>query len=182
MNTFARLIPVEPLSGPKVRYYTIELQHGEAEWSTPESDDFFNRHEDIDRLADMVDEMFVWLDEMAHYTGAKLEFFRNERNALALPPENAKRKYLGRHLNVAYQEYNTLRLYLIRLNGNVVILLNGGEKTSRIPEDCPNVRAHFLRAQRIAMAIDDAMVAGDIQYNKDQTDIIFDQDFEISIP
>jgi hypothetical protein len=119
---------------------------------------------------------------MAQYTGAKAEFFRNERQALALPPSNDHRKRLGRHLNITYRDQNRLRLYLIRLNEHVVILLNGGEKTSRLPKDCPNVRVHFLRAQQIAMAIDDALNSGFIKYTKDKTDILFDHDFEFPLP
>jgi hypothetical protein len=181
MNTFARLLSVESLSGPKVRYYTLALQDSDDSWARPESESFFLRHESIDRLADMLDEIFTWLEEMANVTGARPEFFRNERYAHALPPEQQQRARFGKRLEVAYKEQNNLRLYVIRLNSHVVILLNGGEKTARNPEDCPSVRAHFLKAQRIAKAIDEALDTGDIRYNKGQTDIVFDQDFELTI-
>ncbi len=182
MNTFARLLPIDALSGPKVRYYTLDFQDVEGNRSVPESESFFLRHESIGRLADMLDEIFVWLEEMAYESGARPEFFRHERNADALPPDQRQRERLGKHLKVAYKDQNNLRLYVIRLNTHVVILLNGGEKTARNPEECPNVRAHFLKAQRIAKAIDEALDTGDIRYNRDKTDIVFDHDFELVIP
>ncbi|MCB9315548.1 MAG: hypothetical protein H6569_05385 [Lewinellaceae bacterium] len=169
------------LSGPQVLYYTVQLQQGEAEWRAPEAQDFFERHVEIDHLTDMLDEIFVWLDEMAQVSGARTEFFRDESAALALPPEQPERRRLGRRLNVAYQDVNNLRLYLIRLNKNVVILLNGGEKTTRNALDCPNIRPYFVAAQKIAKALDKAMNDGDIQYNHAQTDIEFDQDLEIPV-
>lgn len=181
MNTFAKLVPVPDLCGPQVKYYTVQLQRGEEAWRTPEAQDFFERHEGIDHLTDMLDEIFVWLDEMASVSGARPEFFRAESAALALPPEQSERRRLGRRLNITYQDANNLRLYLIRLNENVVILLNGGEKTAQHAQDCPNVRPYFLAAQKIANALDDAMNDGDIQYNHTQTDIEFDQDLEIPV-
>lgn len=181
MNTFAKLLPVDALSGPKVKYYTPQLQDEKGNLFTPEIENFFLRHESIERLADMLDEIFVWLEEMAFAAGARPEFFRNERNAGALPPGNQQRERFGKYLKIAYRDQNNLRLYVIRLNRQVVILLNGGEKTTRNPEDCPNVRTHFLKAQRIAKALDEALNTGDLQYNRDQTDIVFDQNFEFSI-
>jgi hypothetical protein len=44
-----------------------------------------------------------------------------------------------------------IRLYGIRLSSNVLILLNGDIKTNQNPRECPNVRNHFLFANRLAV-------------------------------
>ncbi len=159
------------------RYYSIRFE-GKA---TDEAEDFFIRHERHIQLEEEMDEILAWIEGIAHNTGALEHFFRPERKAAALPPENRERARNRQRFDIQYQEINRLRLYLIRFNECVVVLLNGGLKTTRDPEQCPNVRQYFRQAQRIAEALDEALDNGDIRYNKDRTDIIIHPDFEIQI-
>lgn len=157
------------------RFYSVQIEGHQ----TDEVEDFFLRHEQIPRLSEELDEILAWIDGIARSTGALEILFRAERKASALPPDNHQRKRLRSRFQIQYQEANRLRLYLIRLNERVVILLNGGEKTDRDPEKCPNVRHHFRQAQRIAEALDDAISNGDIRYNPTKTDIIVPPNFEL---
>lgn len=177
MNIYAKLCPIPQLSGDRVRYYSVHFE-GKV---TDEIEDFLLRHEQEAHLEEALDEILAWLDGIAHLTGALAELFRHERKAAALPPDNRIRKIHSKRFTIQYQEVNRLRLYLIRLNENIVILLNGGEKTNRDPERCPNVRQYFKEAQKIAESIDEALQNGDIQYNKTQTNLYFSPDFEFHI-
>lgn len=178
MNIYAKLCPIPQLSGTKVRYYSIHFEGKE----TNEIEDFLLRHEQQTHLQEAFEEILSWIDGIAHLTGALEEFFRHERKAAALPPDNRIRKHRRKQFSITYQERNRLRLYLIRLNNNVVILLNGGEKTHDDPEQCPRVKRFFKEAQQIADALDEALQSGDIQYNQNQTDLHIPSDFEISFP
>ncbi|MBK8042869.1 MAG: hypothetical protein IPK21_09490 [Haliscomenobacter sp.] len=182
MNIFVRLVALDDLSGPKVRYYSVQLQRGEEDWGIPEVQDFFERHEKEVHLGESLEEILAWLDAIAWTTGANLEFFRDERSVWALPPERGPRNRLGRKLELEFQESNSLRLYLIRLNESIVILLNGGEKTTRQAQECPNVKPYFIEAQKIAKAIDQALIDREIAFDEMQTDLTFDQNLEIPLP
>jgi len=177
VNKFAKLCPVPQLSGEMARYYSIHFEEKE----TDEIQDFFLRHETQVHVQDELDEVLAWIDGIAHQTGAVEELFRDERKVAALPPENPVRARNRRRFRIQYQEINRLRLYLIRFNECVVVLLNGGLKTHRDPEQCPNVRRYFRQAQYIAEALDEALDNGDIRYNPNRTDIIIQPDFEIQI-
>jgi hypothetical protein len=177
VNKYAKLCRVTQLSGPKVRYYSIQFEGN----TTDEIEDFMLRHESKIHLQEELDEIIDWLDGIAHLTGALETLFRHERKASALPPENNIRNHRRKQFSIQYQEVNHLRLYLIRLNENVVILLNGGEKTTRDPERCPNVRRYFKEAQKIAEALEEAIKTSEIKYVKNHTDLLFSSDFEICI-
>lgn len=73
----------------------------------------------------------------------------------------------------------SLRLYCIKLNQNIVILINGAEKTADTAQDCPNVVHHFRRANKIATQIDNALYQKDIIVDFDK--LIIDRDFIIEL-
>lgn len=178
VNKFAKLCPIPQLSGQKARFYSIQIEGKE----THEAEDFFERHEGQEHLQEPLNEIWDWIGGIAHDIGALDIMFRHEGKASALPPDNSIRKRWRNRVQVRYQESNRLRLYLIRLNEHVVILLNGGEKTDRDPRKCPNVKQYFIQAQAIAKALDEALDIGDITYNPTKTDIIIQPEFEIQIP
>lgn len=178
MNNYAKLCHVPQLSGSKVRYYSVHFEGKEKN----EIEDFLLRHEQQADLQEAFDEILAWIDGIAHITSALEHLFRHERKAAALPPDNRVRKRNRERFSIQYQEINRLRLYLIRLNDHVVILLNGGEKTHDNPEQCPKVKRYFREAQQIADALDDALQSGDIKYNPNKTNIHFSPEFEISFP
>lgn len=92
--------------------------------------------------------------------GAKEFYFKEERNAHALP------KLTEAQIQLFDNPDFGIRLYCIRLRDDVLILLNGGIKTTQNPEDCPNVRAHFRRVVQIATKIDKAIIQKEINLNK----------------
>ena len=161
-----------------VRYYSVVF---EGEDSISEVADFLARHRTVEYLEEMKP-LYALLKSMAFMHGAKADFFRNEREALALPPDWRGASAVPREIRESFKEVGNLRLYVVRLNEHVVFLLNGGEKTERWPQDCPNVRKYFLQAQKIAQAIDEAMKDGEIWYNDQKTDILFKPNFELCIP
>jgi hypothetical protein len=86
--------------------------------------------------------------------GAKMKFFRHERDASALPPPGFD--YLGRDDEYPNNKYG-LRLYCIRLNSSIVILFNGDLKTAQEAQKCKNCKRHFDLANRITRKIDEAL-------------------------
>ena len=88
-----------------------------------------------------------------------------------------------------YFEYSTdeenpenkfgLRLYCIRANQSVVILLNGDLKTAQKASDCNKCKKHFDMANRIAARIHDGLREKSISFG-DKTIPGF-EDFEFEI-
>jgi hypothetical protein len=67
------------------------------------------------------------------------------------------------------------------LNEHVVILFNGGIKTTQNAKDCPSVGPYIKQANAIARKIDELIKSGEIQWNKNFTDILFDHKLEIEV-
>jgi hypothetical protein len=74
-----------------------------------------------------------------------------------------------------------LRLYCMVLNENVVFLFNDGIKTKDNAKDCPNVGPYIRQANRLVRLIDECINRREISWNKDHTDIEFDEDLEIEL-
>jgi hypothetical protein len=177
VNTFASLVLLDDLSGPYVRFYSIQIEGKDR----PEAIDFLERHKKDKGLTKKLQNLLLWLERIAVDYGALPDLFREEDKALALPPSpKGLKKLRGRYFET-YIESNNLRLYVIRMNEHVVILLNGGVKTTEKAKDCPIVSPFFRQAQKIGDAIDEAQASREIIYNADKTDIIFDPTFELSI-
>ncbi len=68
----------------------------------------------------------------------------------------------------------------MRVNKRVVILFNGGEKTAPAAQDCNNVRPHFLLANKLTQAIDQAIKDREIRFN-DSDDLIFNEEITLEI-
>lgn len=64
---------------------------------------------------------------------------------------------------------------------NVVILFGGARKTAPVAQDCDNVRLHFLLANRLAKAIDQAIKDKDIQIDSETGDLLFDNNLILEI-
>lgn len=173
MNNFGRILKLSDFQFERVKYYSVHFESNDVN----EFYDFLNRIEDIPGYEEDLDNLIIWIDEIGKKYGAIPSFFRNESETAdlrALPPPNRKMKF--------YEiEVHNLRLYCMVLNESVVILLNGGIKTTNKAQDCPNVSRYFKQGNIIAQIIDSLFISGDIQWNKDYTDICFDQNMEIEI-
>jgi len=130
---------VEPLCIGAVTFYTAKLgTNTETEFGSFTENDFPDHVREIQILYQVISRM--------HNRGAKLYYFKNEKNAEALP-------IVTSNVMKANKKDFGIRLYCIFLNESEVILLNGGIKTKKKPQDCPNVKDHFRIANKIAVAL-----------------------------
>jgi hypothetical protein len=166
VNNFAEIIPVEELSGGKVRFYTVRYkdEDDDGERQT-EFQSFLERccaekppSFATKSLLDLLTEMGV--------RGAKSYFFREENKAL----------------RVGHREIKTakkLRLYCYRLHENAVILLGGAVKTDGVAsaQDCPVVAPYFSQAQQIAKSLDKLMLSRELQWDEKNNKLIYPDEF-----
>lgn len=118
----------------KVAFYTLLKRLSELS----ETDDFLQRMEIETGNSPQLRRLLRWIEFIGdRRKGAEPRFFRSEALCVALPP---KRKYL--------EEPMDLRLYCHLVSDSIVVLYNGGIKTARTAQDCPNVSRHFYNAQR----------------------------------
>jgi len=166
MNIFARIEKLENFCFREVNYYSIRFEGAD----TTEFEDFLTRMESETEHAEDVINLFTWLELIGDNQGAKEKFFRHEgyiSDTKALPPRSSVME--DNKLPV-----HDVRLYCQRLNQYVVILFNGGIKTKRTAQECPNVSAYFNQANRIAKQINELFKQKEIKWNSEHTDIIFD--------
>ena len=92
------------------------------------------------------DRLVTWLVEIGNRRGAKARYFRQENAAEALPPPH-------RIMTELSVNQCNLRLYCIRLSEEIVILANGGLKTSQTVQDSPDIWPKFNFANKMAQQI-----------------------------
>ena len=178
MNTFAKIILVQRYQ--KVNYYTIQIEEDDILFKQ-----FIDKHsiENVEKL----NHIMAWLRVIGNKIGAYPEYFRNEAETAdtsALPPYGVDREptyveyndITGRDENTS----NDLRLYCLRANPHVVFLFNGDIKTEDKAQDCNNIRPHFKLANKLTELIDRAFRDREIKWNDKQTDIIFENNFELN--
>lgn len=133
----------------KVHFYSIRFEDEDLS----ETDKFIQRFENNETHFDDLFLIIDWITKMGEKRGAKKFFFRHEKSADALPPPI---KYLS------VEEHN-LRLYCIRLSDDVVILLNGGIKSSQTAQGSTDLKQHFDFANKISEIITTKIIENDIQ-------------------
>lgn len=158
----------------KVSYYSV-IREGRAQ-SLFEL--FISKHQ-VDNK-EKLNHILSWLDVIGKKYGAQQQYFRNEAYisaTSALPPQGINRAptYIEEEEAVS----NNLRLYCCRLNERVVFLYDGDIKTEEKAQNCKNVKAHFLEANRITKALDISIIDKNIVWNEDCSDIIFDEELDI---
>lgn len=170
MNIFATIVGLETeLNTPLVRYYTVELEE-DGEQTNLLADFILNHHQD-ERISEEYHDLLAWIVErMGSMHGARQRYFRHEGKADGLPPPSY-------FLDVAYE--HNLRLYCMRLSDHVVILFSGGVKTADTAQDCPVVAPHFRLAQKLCMAIQEAIRNRDISLINEETELHIPEGFEI---
>jgi hypothetical protein len=139
----------------KVRYYTIRLENEQFS----ETEKFVLRFENDAVYQNDFENLMGLLVILGNEKGASLRFFRDESAAQALPPEIREALREGW---VQFIEAG-LRLFCLRLSDSVVILLNGGIKSSQKTSDSPDLAAKFRLAQNLSKAIDRQIRNRDIQ-------------------
>lgn len=129
----------------KVTYYTIRLDNN----AYSEMEKFILRFERDSQYQHDLENILALLVILGNEKGAKTRFFRDESAAQALPPEikEALRENWVQFIDAG------LRLFCLRITDEVVILLNGGIKSSQKTNDSPDLAAKFRTAQQVSKAI-----------------------------
>jgi hypothetical protein len=149
VNNFVSIKPFKTFE--KVNYYTLQIE-GATE---SETDKFFNRFEHETELEEDLNNLVAWLEEIGERRGAKSHLFRFEESAGALPPPQ---KFL------AELPVNDLRLYCVRISDEIVILANGGVKTSQTVQDSLDLLPMFRFANQVAKRITEMIKYKELRY------------------
>lgn len=138
---------------PLVTFYSVRWDGSELS----ETDKFIKKilYDKIEHKIDL-QEILTLVETMGEENGAKSIYFtRQEDEASALPPNT---RLVVRGIEIPFYK-NQLRLYCVRINEYIVILFNGGIKTSKTAQDSPDLVMKFrdakLFAKRIWQAIQD---------------------------
>ena len=130
----------------KVTFYT--LRYEDSEFS--ETDKFIERFMNDENYNVDLDEIFYQINDIGENSGAEQKYFRHEGKAEALPSKWSE---------------NRLRLYCIRLTDNIVILANGGIKSSQTAQDSRDLSMKFHFANKAAHEINKCINEGQIRIN-----------------
>lgn len=167
MNNFATIELLDEFIFDRVTYYSIKLEDKDVN----EFEDFILNHQDNEDISEEFDDIINWLEVIGEDFGAQRNLFRNEQKAEALPPS-------ARYLKLIYNE--NLRLYCLLLTPNIVVLFNGGIKTTRTAQDCPNVGPHFKLANLFASKIERLIITRELTYSSDGKFLNIPDDLEIN--
>lgn len=129
-----------------VTYYTVRWD--EAKES--ETEKFFRRFMSDMTHREHFNEIVALLKDLGTRKGAKKRYFeRYADEASELPP---KQKIEVDGIEINYFE-NVLRLFCTRINDNVVVLFNGGVKSSQATQDSPDLASKLREAKYFAKKI-----------------------------
>lgn len=174
MNTFAHIKPIARYK--KVAYYSV--------WINDDNKSLFEHfitcHENTER--DKLNHVLTWIQFIGDKYGALPHFFRPEAelaDASALPPKGKDRK--PQYTECGKTKANSLRLYCLRANENVVFLFGGAIKTKQKAQECPNVKSHFKLANQLTKAIDNAFKEKDIKWVEGASLIDVEDDFKLNL-
>lgn len=173
MNTFAHIKPI--VRYKKVAYYSVVINDNKE--SLFES--FINCHENTEK--EKLNHILEWIKFIGDKYGAQPHYFRPEAETAdtsALPPKGKDRK--PHYTECGRTKANSLRLYCLRANNNVVFLFSGGIKTKQTAQECPNVKSHFKLANQLTKAIDEAFKNKDIEWVENETLIDVSNEFKLN--
>jgi hypothetical protein len=158
MNTFA--LEIFDDQGQVCTFYTVRWEDAELS----ETDKFFVKYENDSTFQRPMQELAKFISKkIGDEMGALADFFRFENAAQALPPS-------GRHkVEDLYINFGNfpLRLFCLRISETLVVLFNGGEKTSDTAQGGKTSMA-FQEANIFAKRILDALRDKDIYITADQ--------------
>lgn len=143
----------------RVTFYTVRWQDADLS----ETEKFFEKHEKSHK--DAVQHLLSFLlDAMGTDHGAVDAFFnRPEDGVFGLPP---KGRITVDEIKLSFPNF-PLRLYALRINDreDLVVLFNGGTKTSQTNQESPELNLKFREAvsfgKRIEQALRDGMIVID---------------------
>ncbi len=126
-----------------VTYYTVKIE----EEDLTETEKFLDRYYGNILYKEDYDYIVNFLQELGDTRGAQKKYFRFENSGDALPPSWIE---------------NELRLYCIRLTDEIVILGNGGLKTSDTAQGSPDCKPKFDLINKIGRELDRCLGRGEI--------------------
>lgn len=171
MNNFAQIKPIAKYK--KVAYYSICINGKDNSIF----EEFIAKHEHTNK--NKLNHIVAWLTQIGENYGAQERHFRPEAetaDASALPPPGSSPPHYTEN---GKKKSNTLRLYCLRANESVVFLFNGGIKTKKRAQDCPNVRDHFKLANLLTKAINESFKDKEIRWINDYTEIDCEENLKI---
>lgn len=140
--------------GSLCTFYTVRWQDAEQS----ETEKFFTKFKNDNRLKTSLQELAKFLEVViGEKYGALEHFFRPENKAQALPPSGT---YRVDEVTINYGQF-PLRLYCLRISESLVVLFNGGEKTSETAQGGKTSMV-FQDANHFAKRIMDALREGAI--------------------
>lgn len=157
MNTF--VLEIFDDTRELCTFYTVRLDETEES----ETDRFLSKYYANEQLKTAVQALVSFIfKKIGDKEGAKEAFFRFENTAHALPPSGIHN--VG-EIKINYIDF-PLRLYCLRISNELVILFNGGEKTTTKGQE-GGTRASFLSAQQFAARILKALREKEIEITND---------------
>ncbi len=144
MNTF--VLEIWDDESDKVTFHTVRWENAELS----ETDKFVVKYANDSTYQEDFQKLIQLLIEVIGNThGAKIAYFnRQENRATALPPK-------GTLAEVSIGFDFPFRLYCYRINESIVVLFNGGLKTSQKVADSPDLSMKFQEAQAFVKAIEE---------------------------
>lgn len=164
-------MPISSLSFKKVKFYTIRFNGKDLS----EFREFLIRLNEDKTNQKELSEINRYIENIGERFGALPHHFRSEGAADALPPPY--HQFIETESAADYG----IRLYCIRLSPSIVILLNGGRKTSLKVQDCKNCYPHFERARKVALLINKLILEGFFTIDEETRKVEVEQDVELSI-
>lgn len=160
----------------KCTIYSVR-QDVDDEDSYTEADKFFEKYgksedSNIKEATQLLLQFLI--HEICKVHGARIELFnRNESKAQALPYIVDRGSSEIFELNYFYKNF-PLRLYCFRISDEIIVLFNGGIKSSNTAQTSPDISMKFYEAQGYASKIESAIIDKIITIEDSQ--IIFEDD------
>jgi hypothetical protein len=129
-----------------VTYYTVRWDSDELS----ETDKFINQYQNDKYRFEHFTEVFLLLEEMGERKGAKKEYFRRHADEASELPPKYPMEIEGEEIRFNENEF---RLFCTRINENIVILFNGGVKSSQATQDSPDLASKFRESKNFAKKI-----------------------------
>lgn len=158
MNNFA--LEIFDDLGRICTFYTVRWEDAKLS----ETDKFFSKYENHSTFQRPIQELAKFISKkIGDEMGALEDFFRFENAAQALPPSGT---YKLEDIYINYGNF-PLRLYCLRISETLVVLFNGGEKTSNTAQRGQTSMV-FQEANFFAKRIIEALRQSDIFITADQ--------------
>lgn len=129
-----------------VTYYTVRWDDEE----TSETDKFIEQFKSDDAIKENFNEIIALIVDIGDRRGAKKNYFNRFADEASELPPNQNIEIGGIEINY---HSNVLRLFCTRINDNIVILFNGGVKSSQATQDSPDLATKFREAKYFAKKI-----------------------------